>query len=116
MNELGRRIKAVLETRRMSARELSIAAELNTEEVSRILESPTRIPRLDTLWKLCAVGGWRLEDAAYWALNRQPPAAPAGEPEQIIAEQLARMGYTESRRKIILDWILEMRPALPNTE
>ena len=52
MTVLGERIRVYLDTRRLSAREFSLAAELNPDEVARILENPRRIPRLETLRKL----------------------------------------------------------------
>lgn len=110
MTVLGDRIRVYLDTRRLSAREFSLAAELNPDEVARILENPRRIPRLETLRKLSLVTGWRFEEMVYWALGEEAPRAPDGEPERVIAGQLTRMGFSETRRQLILGWLRELAP------
>lgn len=116
MNELGRRIKDVMVTRKLSARELSLAAGLNTEEVARILENPKREPRLGTLSRIGDALGWRLEEMVYWALDRQAPTAPEGEPEQIIAQQLTRLHYPEARRWLIMGLLEQWREPASSTD
>lgn len=115
-NALRRRLREALEARAQSARDLSVKAGLNPDEVGRILESPHRVPRVDTLAKLCDVLDWRLADAVYWAVGREAPAAAAGEPERVILQQLARLGYSETRRKLILDLLQEWPRRAPSTE
>ncbi len=98
------------------ARQASRAADLHENAVMRVLEGGPHLPNLETLDKMANAYGWELGTVAYWALNRQPPAASDGEPERIIAQQLVRLRYPEARRRLILDLLAEWRPELPSSE
>ena len=110
--QLARRLREVVATRYDGkARRAALAAGLNENAVSKVLESRHHLPTVETLDKMSTAYGWQLGDVVYWALDRETPA-PATDPPHAVAAILAGAGYREGDREFITEIVRRLAPTV----